>query len=137
VLEHLGLAAAAASFCKDLSHRQRVKIDFHCEGIPKELPKEISLCLYRVLQEALQNSAKHSSSQGFEVSLRGESNAIQLTVRDWGIGFEPGEAVKKHGIGLTRMQEHLKLVDGKLLIESQTKKGATIHARVPLEDGGK
>jgi PAS domain S-box-containing protein len=131
-LEHLGLKAAAASFCKDFSYRQKVKIDFHCEGIPKGLPIEIALCLYRVLQEALQNATKHSSSRKFDVSLRGESNEIRLNVRDWGIGFDP-EAVKKHGVGLARMQEHLKLVDGKLLIESQAKQGATIHARVPLK----
>jgi signal transduction histidine kinase len=132
-LEHLGLRAAASTFCKDVSNRQKVKIDFHCEGIPKGMPMEIALCLYRVLQEALQNAAKHSNSKDIEVSLRGESNEIQLTVRDWGIGFDPAEAMKKHGIGLTRMQEHLKLVDGKLLIESQTKQGATIHARVPVK----
>ncbi len=132
-LEHLGLMAAAAKFCKDLSISHKVKIDFHCEGIPKGLPMEIALCLYRVLQEALQNATQHSSSRNFDVSLRGESNEIRLNVRDWGIGFDPAEAVKKHGVGLARMQEHLKLVDGKLLIESQTKQGATIHARVPFK----
>jgi signal transduction histidine kinase len=132
-LEHLGLRAAAASFCKNFSNRQKVKIDFHCEGIPKGVHIDIALCLYRVLQEALQNAAKHSSSKDIEVSLRGESNEIQLTVRDWGIGFDPAEAMKKHGIGLARIHEHLKLVDGKLLIESQTKQGATIHAWVPVK----
>ena len=132
-LEYVGLTAAAASFCKELSNRQKVKIDFHCEGIPKELPKEISLCLYRVLQEALQNALKHSSSRNLEVSLSHQSTEIQLSVRDWGIGFDHGEAVKGPGIGLTRMQEHMKLVDGKLLIESQPEHGTTIHARVPLK----
>lgn len=132
-LEHLGLRAAAAGFCKDCSNRHKVKIDFHCEGIPKGVPIDIALCLYRVLQEALQNAARHSGSRLLEVSLRGESNEVQLTVRDWGIGFDPEEALKNPGIGFTRMQEHLKLVDGKLLIESQTKRGTTIHARVPFK----
>jgi PAS domain S-box-containing protein len=131
-LEYVGLTAAAASFCKELSERQKVKIDFHCEGIPKELPKEISLCLYRVLQEALQNAIKHGRSRNFEVSLSGESNEIQLTVRDWGIGFDPEEAMKGPGLGLLSMKERLKLVDGELVIESQPQQGATIHARTPL-----
>jgi PAS domain S-box-containing protein len=132
-LKYLGLAAAAASFCKDLSIREKVKIDFHCEGIPKELPKEISVCLYRVLQEALQNGIKQGRSRNVEVSLSGESSEIQLTVRDWGVGFDPDEAMNRPGLGLSNMQERLKLVDGKLWIESEAKQGATIHARVPLK----
>ena len=62
-LDYLGLAAAAAGFCRELSDRQRVEIEFHSENIPKELTKEISLCLFRVLQEALQNAIKHSGSR--------------------------------------------------------------------------
>jgi len=132
-LKYLGLAAAAASFCKELSIREKVNIDFHCEDIPKELPKEISVCLYRVLQEALENGIKHGRARNFEVSLRGESSEIQLTVRDWGVGFDPDEDMNGPRLGLTSMQERLKLVDGKLYIESQAKQGATIHARVPLK----
>jgi PAS domain S-box-containing protein len=132
-LEYLGLTAAAASFCKELSARQKVKVDFQCDGVANELPKEISLCLYRVLQEALQNATKHSGSETFRVSLNLVSDEIHLIVRDWGIGFDPKEAMKGPGIGLTHIQEHLKLVDGKLLIESRTNHGATIHARVPLK----
>jgi signal transduction histidine kinase len=132
-LEYLGLAAAAASFCKEFSRWHKVEINFHCGGIPNELPKEISLCLYRVLQEALQNGIKHGRSRSFEVSLSRESHELQLTVRDRGIGFDPEGAMKGPGLGLTSMKERLKLVDGNLLIESQSKQGATIHARVPLK----
>jgi PAS domain S-box-containing protein len=132
-LEYLGLTTAAASFCKELSNRQKVKVDFHCDRVPNELPKEISVCLYRVLQEALQNAIKHSGSRNFRVSLSFAADGVHLIVRDWGIGFDPNEAAKGPGIGLTRMQEHLKLFDGKLLIESQAKQGATIHACVPLK----
>jgi len=132
-LEYLGLTAAAASFCKELSDRQKVKVDFQCDGVPNELPGEISVCVYRVLEEALQNAIKHSGSRQFRVSLSLASHDIHLMVRDWGSGFDPEEARKGPGIGLTRMQEHLKLFNGTLLIESQTKQGATIHARVPLK----
>ena len=110
-----------------------MKIDFQCDGVPSELPKEISLCLYRVLQEALQNAIKHSGSEKFRVSLNLVSDDIDLLVRDWGIGFDPEEAVKGPGLGLTSMRERLRLVDGKLSIESQPQQGATVLARVPLK----
>jgi signal transduction histidine kinase len=87
-LQYLGLEAAAASFCKELSDHRKVEIDFRPDGIPKKLPEEISLCLFRVLQEALQNAAKHSGARHFEVALRRESNQICLMVRDQGIGFD-------------------------------------------------
>jgi PAS domain S-box-containing protein len=131
-LELLGLAAAAASFCRELSVRQMVEIDFHSENVPKELPGEVSLCLFRVLQEALQNSTKHSGSRHFQVSLRGAANEIELTVHDSGIGFDPEEAIKGRGLGLTSMQERVKLVDGQLSIDSKPQRGTTIQARVFL-----
>jgi PAS domain S-box-containing protein len=131
-LDVLGLAQAAAGFCKELSDRQSVDVEIHCENIPKDLSNEISLCLFRVLQEALQNAAKYSGSRRFEVLLTGESNEIKLTVRDSGVGFNPDEAVKGRGLGLTSMRERLKLVNGKLFIDSQSQRGTTILARVPL-----
>jgi PAS domain S-box-containing protein len=134
-LEITGLARAAASFCKELSDRQKVQIDFHSENVPKELSKDISLCLFRVLQEALQNATKHSGSQHFQVSLRVESDEIYLMVRDSGSGFDPAEAMNGRGLGLTSMKERLKLVNGDLSIESQLRSGATIQARVPLSPG--
>lgn len=136
-LEYLGLATAAESLCKEFSNRQRVKIEFQSDGIPNELPKGISLCLFRVLQEALQNATKHSGSQQFEVTLRGEANGIHLTVRDWGSGFDPAMAMKGNGLGLTSMRERLKLVDGELSIESQLQRGTTIHGRVPVKEQAK
>ena len=109
-----------------------MEINFHCEGIPKELPKTIALCLYRVLQEALKNATEHSGSRLCEVTLRRESNELQLSVRDWGVGFDPAAAMKGPGLGLLSMKERLKLFDGELFIESQPQQGTTVRARVPL-----
>ena len=134
-LEYLGLAVAAASYCKELSDQQKVEIDFHSDDIPKTPPPEISLCLFRVLQEALQNAAKYSGSQRFQVELSSTSNEIHLTVRDSGIGFDVQEVLTGRGIGLISMKERIKLVDGKLSIESQPQRGTTIHASVPLSLG--
>jgi signal transduction histidine kinase len=108
-----------------------VKI-LHSENIPKDLPKEVSVCLFRVLQEALQNATKHSGSQHFEVSLSGGPSEIQLTVRDSGRGFDPKEAMRGNGLGLTSIRERLKLVSGDLSIDSHPQRGTTIQARVPL-----
>jgi signal transduction histidine kinase len=109
-----------------------VEIDFQSEGIPEGLSEDISICLFRVLQEAVQNAAKHSGSRHLQVSLRHGSKEIELTVYDSGIGFELDNAFQKQELGLTSMRERLKLVHGELSIESQLRKGTTIHARVPV-----
>lgn len=131
-LELLGLAAAAKSFCRELSGRQGVKIDFHAEDIPNQLQQGISQCLLRVLQEALQNAIKHSGAGYFKVSLKGKADEIELTVQDFGVGFRSEEALKGHGLGLTSMTERLKLVNGHLTIDSKPHGGTTIQARVPV-----
>jgi len=131
-LELLGLVAAATGLCGELSERQGVQIDFHSENVPRDLSPEISLCLFRVLQEALQNAIKHSGSRHFQVSLQGGADEIELTVRDAGVGFDPKEAMNGRGLGLTSIRERLKLVSGNLSIDSQLQRGTTLEARVPL-----
>jgi PAS domain S-box-containing protein len=131
-LEYLGLLAASTGFCRELSDRQGVEIDFHSENVPKGLPKEISLCLFRVLQEALQNATKHSRSRQFGVWLRGREDEIELIVRDSGIGFDPESTIEGQGLGITSMRERLKLIDGQLFIDSNLQSGTTIRARAPL-----
>jgi len=131
-LEYLGLVAASGSLCKELSERQNVEIHFHSNSISKNLPKETSLCLFRVLQEALQNAIKHSGARHFEVSLKEALSEIQLSVHDSGVGFDPEQAMNGGGLGLTSMKERLKLVGGNLFIDSQEQRGTTIQARVPL-----
>jgi PAS domain S-box-containing protein len=131
-LEFLGLEAAAAGFCEGLSHRHGITIDVHCENIPKALPPEISLCLYRVLQEALQNVVKHSASGHAHVSLSGQIDTLTMAIQDSGAGFNPHEAMRGPGLGLTSMKERLKVVGGQLSIHSQRGRGTTIHAVAPL-----
>jgi len=131
-LEYLGVAAAAEGFCREFSDLQKIEINFRAESIPRNLPKEVSLCLFRVMQEALQNAVKHSGERRFEVSLKSESNEVYLTVRDSGVGFDPENVADVHGLGLISMKERLKLVDGQLSIESKPQLGTTILARVPF-----
>ena len=131
-LDSVGLEAAAAGLCRELSERQKILIDFFSEGILEKLPETISLCLFRVLQEALQNALKHSGAKQFRVSLVGSMNEIQLTICDEGRGFDVKRVPMGTGLGLTSMKERLKLVGGELFLDTQLQRGTTIHARVPL-----
>jgi PAS domain S-box-containing protein len=131
-LEFLGVAAAMKGFCKEFAKEQKVEIEFHSRDLPNPLSPDISLCLFRVLQEALYNSSKHSGVRHFDVQLWGTSGEIHLMVGDSGKGFDR-EAVKKSpGLGLISMEERLRLLNGTFSIESRPKRGTTIHARVPL-----
>jgi len=131
-LEYLGIRAAMKGLCREFSEKQHVEIDFAYNDVPDSLPSDISLCLFRVLQEALSNSAKHSGANSFVVRLWGAPNEICLSVRDSGAGFD-SEAVKEsHGIGLISMEERLSIVNGTLYIDSHPNIGTTIYARVPI-----
>jgi PAS domain S-box-containing protein len=131
-LQYLGIAAAMRGFCKEFGEQQKVEIDFTSHDVPSHLSPEISLCLFRVLQEALHNSAKYSGVRQFDVRLWGTSDEIHLTVRDSGAGFDREEAKKSRALGLISMEERLKMLNGTLSIETQPKRGTRIHARVPL-----
>jgi signal transduction histidine kinase len=128
-LEYLGLVAAMRGFCKEFGELQN---DFNAHDLPSPLSPAISHCLFRVLQEALHNSAKHSGMRHFEVRLWATSSEIHLTVADSGAGFDTEAAKQNRGLGLISMEERLKLLDGTFSVESQLQRGTTIHARVPL-----
>jgi signal transduction histidine kinase len=131
-LEYLGLEAAASGFCSEMSERQDIEIDFHYSDIPKGLSDQVSLCLFRVLQEALHNAVKYSGVDEFDVSLTCTSCEIELRVHDSGVGFDPKEPDNRHGLGLISMKERLKLVSGEFSIDSKPGHGTTVIARVPL-----
>jgi signal transduction histidine kinase len=134
-LEYLGIAAAMRGFCNEFGKQQELEIDFKSEGLPDSLDPNISLCLFRVLQESLHNSAKHSGARHFDVRLWGTEHEIHLTVRDSGVGFDREASKHTAGIGLISMQERLNLVNGTFSIESQPNRGPIIHARIPFDLG--
>ena len=131
-LEYLGIVVAATGFCKELCERQRVEIDFKSKDVPRSLSAEISLCLYRILQESLRNAVKYSGVRHFEVRLWGATEEIHLSVNDLGIGFSGADVMKGPGLGLTSMQERIKMVSGQIAIDSQPGRGTRIHAWVPV-----
>ena len=111
------------------------EIDFRYENVPVGVPPDVSLCLFRVLQEALHNAVRHSQARHFDVQLRGTANTVALTVRDKGVGFDVDSATRGLGLGLTSMKERLKLVDGELFVMSQSMRGTTVVARAPFRRG--
>jgi signal transduction histidine kinase len=131
-LQLLGIVPATRGFCSEVSARQKVEVDFSHQDVPDSVRPDIALCLFRVLQEALQNAVRHSSAVRFTVNLRGTPEALRLTVRDDGRGFDPESVSHAGGLGLTSMRERLKLVAGDLSIETQAGCGTTIVAQVPL-----
>jgi len=98
ILQYLGLAAAIGSFCKEFSEQQDVEVVFAHDEVPYSVSQDISLCLLRVLQEALQNAVKHSGGGHFDAELRFTSGAMYLSVRDWGPGFDVERAMKTMGL---------------------------------------
>lgn len=131
-LDILGITAAMRSFCREFAMRQRVEVDFESDEIPRPPSHEISLCLFRVLQEALHNAVKHSKVRRFEVRLAYSPDELHLTVADRGAGFDPETVTKKGGLGLISIRERVRLVNGTIAIESNPAAGTTIRVRVPL-----
>ncbi len=133
-LEYLGLAAAIRSFCREFSQQHNVGVQFDDQDVPSYLPYDISLSLFRVTQEALQNAQKHSGVDHFSVTLRGSANDIRLEVCDSGSGFDIERAKSDRGLGLVSMQERVHLVHGTFTIKSAVNGGTKILVRVPLPE---
>jgi len=130
-LEYLGIAAAAAALCQEISHERALEITFNAESVPERLSRRVAVCLYRVLQEALRNAIKHSGMRKIDVTLHAGVDQIELTVRDFGAGFEVATTPGR-GLGLTSMKERVMALHGRLDILSEPQHGTTIHATVPL-----
>lgn len=131
-LEYLGLVTACRSFCREFSEWHKVTVELTAENIPSSVSYDISLCLFRVLQEALSNAIKHSGAQRFEVLLHGARDQIHLTVRDHGVGFDASVALTSRGLGFISMRERVNLVSGTMLITSKPMSGTQITVRVPV-----
>jgi len=129
-LRLIGLIAAL----RDLQHEMSqlgVPVTFTHENVPMPLPPELTLCLFRVVQEALQNAHKYSHARKVSVHLRGDTEGLMLTISDDGVGFVVDEAWGK-GLGLISMGERLEAVGGTLKISSTPGEGTNVNVRVPL-----
>jgi PAS domain S-box-containing protein len=133
-LDHLGLGPALRSFCSELAERRRMRVNFRQQGAGVGVPADVTLCLFRVAQEALQNSAKHSGGSQVDVVLTVTEEAATLNVSDSGCGFDMNNGKMNEGLGFVSMRERLRLVNGTLDIQSKPFRGTRINVSVPLSN---
>jgi PAS domain S-box-containing protein len=131
-LENLGLAAAVENQCRETAELHHLKIECQVRNLPPILDDDVSLGLFRVLQEALRNVIRHSHATQVKVELFADGPAIHLRITDDGVGFDPVAPGQGEGLGLVSMKERLRLVGGECSISSQPKRGTRVDARVPL-----
>jgi signal transduction histidine kinase len=129
-LRMLGVVPALAGLQRELS-RPDFAIAFSHENVPSSLSQEISLCLFRVVQEALHNAMKHSGASHVSVHLHGDIDALDLTIVDDGVGFDVQKEWGR-GVGLVSMGERVETVDGTFDVQSRPGKGTRLAIRVPL-----
>jgi len=130
-LESLGLVAALESFCQTFDANDHLDVRFVARNV-KGLPDaDTALCLYRVLQESLHNVAAHSGAQSVEVTLTGTETSLELSVKDYGSGFEPDSARAKGGLGLRSMVERANLLGGTMRLTSTPGEGTEVIVAVP------
>ncbi len=136
ILEDLGLIEALKAECARFGTIEGIPTSFRADDVD-EPTGALSLCLYRVAQEALRNVARHSSASSVEVELRAGSGDVELVVHDNGVGFDPTRKQCRPSLGLAGMRQRLSLVGGELRIDSAPDGGTSIVARAPLKRGGR
>ena len=134
ILQDLGLTSAIESECTRYAQNESISIQYEHHDIPSELPKEIALSLYRIVQESLRNVAKHAGTNAARISLVRTGGEILLRIEDDGVGFEPTAAKSKLGVGLASMEERARLIHGDLTVRAESDKGTSISVRVPLTE---
>jgi len=131
-LDHLGLVSASAGLCRELSLQHNVTVAFSAVGVPDDVPKNVALGVFRVLQEAVNNALKHGRSEIVHAALYGTPGGIQLDVVDGGAGFDVAAAMRNGGLGLISMQERVSLLNGQLQVDSQRGAGTRVRVTIPL-----
>jgi PAS domain S-box-containing protein len=130
MLDHVGLLAATRELCQQVSQQHGISIDLIDQDVPDSIANNISLCLFRVLQEGLNNLVKHSGAERAKVELSGCDGILSLKVSDAGRGFD--HESRKRGLGLISMKERLQMVGGELSLHSAPGAGTEIKAEVRL-----
>lgn len=131
-LDHLGLVPSIKSLCSEASGDRRLNIEFFHHGVPTRLSKDVKLCIFRVAQEAVQNAVRHSGASKIDVDLRWANGKLKLLVTDNGRGFVVTREKMLKGLGITSMEERLRLIDGQLKIISKPSSGTVVEAMAPV-----
>ena len=131
-LDALGLEAAVRGHCREL-HALGLQVQCLAESVPNAVPYEVALCLFRIVQEGLNNVVKHSGAPEARVTLTGTDGAILLTIADSGRGFDASVTTMGGGVGLASMRERVHLIGGELTVTSGPGLGTTIGVRAPVK----
>lgn len=134
-LQHLGLSVALKEVCRRVSSQRQVVVELVTGDLPHPLPEQVSLCFYRVAQEALSNAVKHSNSPRVDVILNSDGQNLRMAIRDFGVGFDPSRRDK--GLGLATMHERLRMIGGRLVVNSTLGKGTELIAEAELPAAAK
>jgi signal transduction histidine kinase len=132
LLDTLGLAPAIEFLCEECTRMRGCEITFFQRGIFQASANE-SLCLYRVVQEALHNIAKHAHAEKASVLLMGSRHCIRVVIEDAGCGFDLTRKGVRFGLGLTSLRERVHLLGGRCEIWSSPGEGTRITVSVPVE----
>lgn len=135
LLDDLGLIAAMNWLCGQIESSTNISIDRRIEVEESQIPENLKIVVFRILQEAFHNVAKYSNADFVELAFITSETALELTLRDHGIGFDIGSALMEDGyekgLGLTMMKERTEFSGGSFSIESISGKGTTIRALWP------
>jgi|YNPNPStandDraft_1061719.scaffolds.fasta_scaffold02656_10 signal transduction histidine kinase len=135
MLDDLGLGPAVEWQAREFSRRFGVPVSVELDGRLDGLPERHRTCVYRVVQEALTNCARHARASEIRVTVHGRQDALIMTIQDDGVGFDPAE-VSGRGLGLLGIQERVRELGGRLSILSQPGRGTMLSAEVPLDRKG-
>jgi len=135
LLKHAGLGAALEEYIQQAMQRTGLNITLKASNAPDSLPLDLATCLFRVCQESLQNVVKHAKATEVLVKLSGSSKGIGLSVTDNGTGFDSHDkSSHQKGLGVTSMQERLRLLNGFLNIHSRVASGTKVCAWIPFQE---
>jgi len=132
IIDDLGLRQAIQSECVNFAKRESVVVTYEPEDVPRRIPRDLSVCLYRIVQEGLRNIARHAKVAEARVRLAGRGNTITLTIEDSGVGFDPAEVRGGAGLGLVSMEERARLIQGEFTVKSKPGQGTVIRVTASL-----
>ena len=131
-LDHLGLVAALDQFIETFSEQHHLKVQFETADFTAErLSATVEACLYRIVQEALTNVARHAQATRADVFLKRRGDQIVIIIEDDGQGFDVKSANYSSRLGLLGMRERAEMLDGQLIVESSAEQGTTVYVEVP------
>lgn len=129
MLDDLGLVAALEWQAREVSRRSEIEVTVESENVPEDLPDDYRICIYRLVQEALNNAVRHSGARNAKVAVGHSANFITVRVTDDGRGFDPN---RTRGLGILGMEERVNRLGGAFTAASKPGQGATIAAELPF-----